>query len=193
MGGVRQGPSVPDPLHGAAHRHRGDRRRRRWPPPRRGALRRGGRRCSLGIVASEPRPLVFAGADGARSAMGSAEHPRSPQVTDCLARRSDGETIMASMGSLGHYMQEMSRDGFPIRDFLHEGNGDIWLDALNGPRVCGLAADRGEGGGRRHAGAHRPRAAGVSRRIQPHLRSCGRGVVSARFRAFQNLMFSWNK
>ena len=41
---------------------------------------------------------------------------------------------MASMGSLGHYMQELSASGFAIRDFLHEGNGDIWLAALNGPR-----------------------------------------------------------
>ena len=40
--------------------------------------------------------------------------------------------IMASMGSLGHYMQEASRAGFAIRDFLHEGNGDIWLAALDG-------------------------------------------------------------
>ena len=41
---------------------------------------------------------------------------------------------MASMGSLGHYMQEAATDGFAIRDFLHEGNGDIWLAALDGPR-----------------------------------------------------------
>jgi hypothetical protein len=40
---------------------------------------------------------------------------------------------MASMGSLAHFMQELSRDGFRIRDFLHEGNGDIWLAALEYP------------------------------------------------------------
>ena len=40
---------------------------------------------------------------------------------------------MASMGSLGHYMQEASASGFAIRDFLHEGNGDIWLAALENP------------------------------------------------------------
>src|SRR5262249_220408 len=45
-----------------------------------------------------------------------------------------GDKMMANMGSLGHYMQEMSRDGFSVRDFLHEGNGDIWLAALDGPR-----------------------------------------------------------
>jgi hypothetical protein len=41
---------------------------------------------------------------------------------------------MASMGSLGHYMQEASRAGFFVRDFLHEGNGDIWIAALGDPR-----------------------------------------------------------
>jgi hypothetical protein len=41
---------------------------------------------------------------------------------------------MASMGSLGHYMQELASNGFALRDFLHEGNGDIWLAALDGPR-----------------------------------------------------------
>ena len=40
---------------------------------------------------------------------------------------------MASMGSLAHFMQELSHDGFRIRDFLHEGNGDIWLAALEYP------------------------------------------------------------
>ena len=56
--------------------------------------------------------------------------PARAQVTACLGRPSRGEKIMASMGSLGHYMQEASRAGFAIRDFLHEGNGDIWLAAL---------------------------------------------------------------
>jgi hypothetical protein len=56
------------------------------------------------------------------------------QVTECLKSRYHGESVMASMGSLGHYMQETSRDGFNVRDFLHEGNGDIWLAALDTPR-----------------------------------------------------------
>ena len=56
------------------------------------------------------------------------------EVTTCLKSRYDGTSIMASMGSLGHYMQETSRDGFNLRDFLHEGNGDIWLAALERPR-----------------------------------------------------------
>ncbi len=60
-----------------------------------------------------------------------------------------GETIMASMGSLGHYMQELSQSGFALRDFLHEGNGDIWLNALTRPRpFVGwiLIEEKAEGG-----------------------------------------------
>ena len=71
------------------------------------------------------------------------------QVTDCLRAKYDGDTIMASMGSLGHYMQEASRRGFVLRDFLHEGNGDIWLAALNGPRPYAgwvLIEEKAEGG-----------------------------------------------
>jgi hypothetical protein len=52
-------------------------------------------------------------------------------VTACLARGYDGTTIMASMGSLAHYMQELSREGFDLDDFLHEGNGPIWDLALS--------------------------------------------------------------
>jgi len=50
-------------------------------------------------------------------------------VTECLQRDYDGTTIMASMGSLAHYMQELSHAGFDIADFLHEGSGPIWQQA----------------------------------------------------------------
>jgi hypothetical protein len=71
------------------------------------------------------------------------------RVTDCLRQSDDGETIMASMGSLGHYMQEMSREGFSLRRFLHEGNGDVWLWALDAPRRYAgwlLIEEKAEGG-----------------------------------------------
>jgi len=51
-------------------------------------------------------------------------------VTDCLARDYRGETIFASMGSLAHYMQELSHIGLGIRDFLHEGNHPMWDVAI---------------------------------------------------------------
>jgi hypothetical protein len=52
------------------------------------------------------------------------------RVSDCLRGGYGGEKILASMGSLAHYMQELSRDGFDIADFVHEGNGAIWDLAL---------------------------------------------------------------
>jgi hypothetical protein len=70
-------------------------------------------------------------------------------VTAYLAANYHGESIMASMGSLGHYMQDLSRAGFSIRDFLHEGNGDIWLAALGEPRPYAgwiLIEEKAEGG-----------------------------------------------
>jgi hypothetical protein len=73
---------------------------------------------------------------------------RAP-VTRCLADGYDQTSIMASMGSLGHYMQSLSRAGFALRDFLHEGNGDIWLNALKDPRPYAgwvLIEEKAEGG-----------------------------------------------
>jgi hypothetical protein len=75
--------------------------------------------------------------------------PVRQRVTDCLVRERDGEKIMASMGSLGHYMQETAASGFALRDYLHEGNGDIWLAALEGPRPFAgwvLIEEKAEGG-----------------------------------------------
>lgn len=54
-------------------------------------------------------------------------------VTAALAERWDGSPILASMGSLGHYMQQMSHAGFHIRDFVHEGNGMLWALSVRAP------------------------------------------------------------
>lgn len=70
-------------------------------------------------------------------------------VTACLHEGYRGDSIMASMGSLGHYMQDLSAAGFSIGDFLHEGNGDIWLNALYTPRPFAgwiLIEEKAEGG-----------------------------------------------
>lgn len=71
-------------------------------------------------------------------------------VTDCLRRAYDGRKILISMGALGHYMQDLGRAGFPIRDFVHEGNGIIWQAALQDPRpFVGwmLIEEKAQGGG----------------------------------------------
>ena len=72
------------------------------------------------------------------------------QVTACLVRDYEGERILASMGSLAHYMQELSSDGFDIADFVNEGNGVIWEMALDtGPAPHAgwmLVEEEAEGG-----------------------------------------------
>jgi hypothetical protein len=101
------------------------------------------------LLASETRPFspmapMVLEAQWDRPNVSARRH-----VTDCLRSHDDGETIMASMGSLGHYMQEMSAAGVTLRRFLHEGNGDIWLTALNGPRRFAgwlLIEEKAEGG-----------------------------------------------
>ncbi len=51
------------------------------------------------------------------------------RVTACLAGYR-GDKILASMASLAHYMQELSREDVAIADFIHEGNGAIWALAM---------------------------------------------------------------
>ncbi|MGE5245411.1 MAG: hypothetical protein ACM3SQ_14385 [Betaproteobacteria bacterium] len=75
--------------------------------------------------------------------------PVRARVTAYLAAHYDGTTIMASMGALGHYMQDTSSAGFRISDFLQEGNGDLWRAALRDPRpFVGwiLIEEKAEGG-----------------------------------------------
>ncbi|HEY0875253.1 MAG TPA: hypothetical protein VGD94_17395 [Vicinamibacterales bacterium] len=55
-------------------------------------------------------------------------------ITAYLQDHYDGTEIMMSMGSLGHYMHDLSLAGFDIKDFLHEGNGEIWHFAMLRPR-----------------------------------------------------------
>jgi hypothetical protein len=54
-------------------------------------------------------------------------------VTAFLDEAYDGTPILASMSSLGHYMQETAAHGLNVRNFLHEGNGDLWEAARRSP------------------------------------------------------------
>lgn len=71
-------------------------------------------------------------------------------ITGYLEQHYDGRLIMMSMGSLAHYMHDLSTSGFDLHDFLHEGNGELWIFAtLLGPRGhVGWVAieERAEGG-----------------------------------------------
>jgi hypothetical protein len=80
------------------------------------------------------------------------------QVTVYLQREWDGSPILASMGSLGHYMHEVSSAGFGISDFIHEGNGDLWVAARERPARFVrwmLIEERAEGGDELAARARR--------------------------------------
>lgn len=71
------------------------------------------------------------------------------KVTAALLRQQDESPILASMSSLGHYMHETADSGIPLRRFLHEGNGDLWTDAVKSPRRSVrwmLIEERAEGG-----------------------------------------------
>ena len=54
-------------------------------------------------------------------------------ISAYLRAHYDGRTIMMSMGSLAHYMHDLANEGFDIKHFLHEGNGEIWRFALLRP------------------------------------------------------------
>jgi len=101
------------------------------------------------LVGYELRPLDPSAPMVTEAQWDRPNAPLRAQVTACIAQPLGGDKIMASMGSLGHYMQEASRSGLAIRDFLHEGNGDIWLAALEQPRPYAawmLIEEKAEGG-----------------------------------------------
>lgn len=103
----------------------------------------------LALAGYELRPLDASAPMVVEAQWDRPNAPLRAHVTACIARPLNGEKIMASMGSLGHYMQEASRSGLAIRDFLHEGNGDIWLAAIERPRPYAawmLIEKKAEGG-----------------------------------------------
>jgi len=55
------------------------------------------------------------------------------RLTVCLLESYDQTPILASMGSLAPYMQETARAGLSIRQYIHEGIGQLWADSLHDP------------------------------------------------------------
>jgi hypothetical protein len=106
--------------------------------------------AAVALIAYELRPLDLSAPMVVEAQWDRPNVPVREQVTACLDAPQAGGKIMASMGSLGHYMQETSRAGYRLRDFLHEGNGDIWISALaRGPRPFAewvLIEEKAEGG-----------------------------------------------
>jgi hypothetical protein len=100
------------------------------------------------IVESPPWSLAVPMVDEAQWDVPRTRERRS--VTECLVGGYQGDKILASMGSLAHYMQELSREQFRIADFIHEGNGAIWQLALEtGPAAHAgwmIVEEQSEGG-----------------------------------------------
>jgi hypothetical protein len=74
-------------------------------------------------------------------------------VTAYLEANWDGQPIMMSMGSLGHYMHDLSASGFRVCDFLHEGTGELWKYGVRDPRLFVewiAIEERAEGGDTLH-------------------------------------------
>lgn len=116
-------------------------------PSRRARL--AGAAVLLALTAGDLRPLDLSAPMVVEAQWDRPNAPLRAQVTACLGAPGGGVKIMASMGSLGHYMQEASASGFALRDFLHEGNGDIWLAALENPWPIAnwiLIEEKAEGG-----------------------------------------------
>ena len=75
--------------------------------------------------------------------------PARAQVTALPRGRLRGENDHGEHGIARPLHAGLSRRGFALRDFLHEGNGDIWLAALDGPRPYAgwvLIEEKAEGG-----------------------------------------------
>ncbi|HYN08527.1 MAG TPA: hypothetical protein VES67_14185 [Vicinamibacterales bacterium] len=90
---------------------------------------------TVAAVALIETPPFGSGIPMVMEAQREVPHQRAREmVTRYLSAEHDGTPILASMGSLGHYMQETSKIGLSLRQFLHEGNGDLWMGALERPR-----------------------------------------------------------
>ena len=88
----------------------------------------------VAIAAWQAPPFFERSAVVAESQRDAANFAGRRAVTAYLEQHWDGSPIMMSMGSLSHYMHDLSRSGFHIRDFLHEGNGEIWKYAVLHPQ-----------------------------------------------------------
>jgi hypothetical protein len=89
----------------------------------------------VALVVVETRPFDRA-APMVLEAQLDREHSRQRRVvTEYLRQHQREGKILVSLGSLSHYVQELSEIGVNVRDVIHEGNGDLWAAALAMPRA----------------------------------------------------------
>ena len=106
--------------------------------------------CALGLVPARARGVAAALLAAAILVQARPLNARAPmvqeaqldrergmqrrQVTAYLVQHRGTGKLLASFGSLSHYVQELSHAGFALRDFVHEGNGDLWAAVVEGPQ-----------------------------------------------------------
>jgi hypothetical protein len=103
----------------------------------------------LALLAVELRPLADQAPMVLEAQWDKPNIIAREEVSACLSEGYQGDTVLASMGSLGHYMQNLAAHGLGIHDFLHEGNGVIWRAAMDSPRPYAgwiLIEEKAEGG-----------------------------------------------
>jgi hypothetical protein len=87
----------------------------------------------LVMVVVETRPLDTPAPMVLEAQLDREHSIERPSVTAYLEAHRRGEKMLASLGSLSHFVQELSAIGVAIRDVVHEGNGDLWAAALDRP------------------------------------------------------------
>jgi hypothetical protein len=114
-----------------------------------GRLRAASAVAVLGIAVWQAHPLDLHAPMVVEAQLDARNTAGRRAVTAYLSEHWDGTPILMSMGSLGHYMHDLSYAGFGIRDFVHEGNGEIWKAATGHPQPYVrwiVVEERAEGG-----------------------------------------------
>jgi hypothetical protein len=89
----------------------------------------------VAIAAWQARPFDAGAPVIVESQREAASKAGREAVSAYLGTHWDGQPVMMSMGSLGHYMHDLSARGFQGKDFLHEGTGELWTHAARYPRL----------------------------------------------------------
>lgn len=87
------------------------------------------------LLAVETRPFDQAAPMVQEAQLDRAHSVDRRKVTAYLTGHRHGGKVLVSFGSLSHYVHELSRAGFAIRDFVHEGNGVLWGAAVERPAL----------------------------------------------------------
>ena len=101
-------------------------------------------------------------------------------VSDYLAAHRDGKTIMMSMGSLGHYMQDLSAYGFPSTTSCTKGTAKSGTSRSAKPEGSPVGSYRGKSGRRGRALSETRKPPRISRRLHRVAEGGGAGLYRAK-------------